>query len=456
MHENRDAWASNIGFVLAAAGSAIGLGNIWKFPGKIGANGGGTFIVVYLCIVVLIGFSIMLAEIALGRFSQSNSISAFTKINKKWSFVGMLGITAAFIILSYYSVVGGWVLKYIVTYLLGTGFTGGTEAYFVNFISQGVQPLIWHALFMSIVVFVVTRGVSAGIEKVSKVLMPVLLLILFAITVRAVTLPGAEEGIKFLFQFNVMDITPSLIISALGQAFFSLSLGMAIMITYGSYVSKEDSLTKSVAMIAGLDTCIALLAGFAIICAVFATDPTLIGSGGGGFAFISLPNIFAQMPLGDVFGFLFFVLLFFAAFTSAISILEGIVACVTEMFSIKRVKATILLGVVMYIVGCGYSLSQGALPWLKLPWFDFANGLTFQAMGNVMEYLTDNLLIPLTALFVCIFVGHIWGTTNAIEEIKVGSEFKMQKTWVFSIKYICPIAIAVILFTTLVLGTSIS
>lgn len=456
MHKERDAWASNIGFVLAAAGSAIGLGNIWKFPGKIGANGGGTFIFVYLCIVVLIGFSIMLAEISLGRFSQSNSISAFLKINKKWTFVGGLGITAAFIILSYYSVVGGWVLKYIATYLTGAEFTGGTEAYFVGFITKGVEPLLWHAVFMAIVVFVVTKGVSSGIEKVTKVLMPVLLVILFAITVRAMTLPGAEEGIKFLFQFNLADITPSLVISALGQAFFSLSLGMAIMITYGSYVSKEDSLPKSVLMIAGLDTFIALLAGFAIICAVFATDPTLIGAGGGGFAFISLPNIFAQMPLGDVFGFLFFVLLFFAAFTSAISILEGVVACVTEIFSVKRELATVGLGVIMFVVGCGYSLSQGALPWLKLPWFDFANGLTFQAMGNVMEYTTDNLLIPLTALFVCIFVGHVWGTKNAIDEIKIGSEFKIEKIWIFSVKYICPVAIAVILFTTLVLGTSIS
>lgn len=455
MAEKRGAWASNIGFILSAAGSAIGLGNIWKFPGKVGANGGGTFIVIYLAIIALIGFSLMIAEISLGRHAQSNSISAFKNINKKWSFVGVLGILSAFIILSYYSVVGGWVMKYIATYLTGANFGGNTADYFVGFISQGAEPLIWHALFMIITVSVVTKGVSAGIEKVSKVLMPLLFVILIAITLRSVTLPGADQGLDFLLQFHVSEITPSLIIAALGQAFFSLSLGMAIMITYGSYVSKSDSLPRSVGLIAVLDTFIALLAGFAIVCAVFATDPSLIGSGGGGFAFISLPNVFASMPAGDFFGLLFFVLLFFAAFTSAMSILEGLVSCVTELLKISRKKATIGLGVCMYVLGCGYSLSQGAMD-IKLPWFDFANGLRWDSMGNVMEYTTDNLLIPLTALLVCVFVGWVWGTKQAVREIKIGSNFPIEKAWVFSIKYICPIAIAVILFTTLVMGISIS
>ena len=456
MSEKRGAWASNIGFILAAAGSAIGLGNIWKFPGKVGLHGGGTFIVVYLIIVALIGFSIMLAEITLGRKAQSNSVKAFEVVSKKWSFIGKIGVTAAFIILSYYSVVGGWVLKYITTYLTGADFGGDTSAYFSGFVSQGVEPLIWHAAFMILTVSVVIKGVSAGIEKVSKILMPLLFIILIAITIRSVTLPGSEKGLEFLLQFNFSDINPSLIVAALGQAFFSLSLGMAIMITYGSYVSKTDSLPKSVALIAILDTCIALLAGFAIVCAVFATNPDLIGESGGRLAFISLPNVFASMPFGNFFGLLFFLLLFFAAFTSAMSILEGIVAYVTETYKISRTKACCGLGTVMFVLGCGYSLSQGAIPSLKLPWFDFANGLQWLPMGNAMEYTTDNLLIPLTAFCICIFVGWIWGPKQAAKEIKVGSDFKLEKLWSFSIKYICPIAIAIILFTTLVVGTSVS
>lgn len=456
MSQNRGAWASNIGFILAAAGSAIGLGNIWKFPGKIGANGGGTFIVIYLLMVFFIGFSTMLAEITLGRRAQRSAIHSFNIVHPKWNFIGKMGVFVAFVILSYYSVVGGWVLKYISTYLTGADFGGDTANYFVNFISKPVEPLIWHAVFMTVTVLIVSKGVSAGIEKVSKFLMPVLLVILTAITARALTLPGAEKGIDFLLTVDFSTVNSNMVVSALGQAFFSLSLGMAVMITYGSYVDKTDSLPKSVGLIASLDTFIALLAGTAIVCSVFATDESLIGQGGGGFAFISLPNVFNEMPFGNLFALLFFVLLLFAALTSAMSILEGIVAYVIERFAISRFLATVILGVTMYIVGCGYSLSQGALPWLKLPWFDFKNGLVMSPMGNVMEYMTDNLLMPLTALLVCIFVGWIWKTENAVKEIKIGSKFALEPVWVVCVKYICPLAIIAILFTTLVLGVSIS
>lgn len=481
MSEKRGAWASNIGFILAAAGSAIGLGNIWKFPGKVGENGGGTFIVVYLIIIVLIGFAIMLAEITLGRKAQKNAVGAFEEINKKWTFVGKIGILTGFIILSYYSVVGGWVLKYITTYLTGADFGDNTATYFTNFVSNPIEPLLWHFGFMAITVFIVIRGVSAGIEKVSKFLMPLLFIVLIAITIRSVTLPGADEGLEFLFQFNASDIDITLIVTALGQAFFSLSLGMGIMITYGSYVSKKDSLPKSVVTIALLDTFIALLAGFAIVCAVFATDKSLIGGQGGGFAFISLPNVFAEMPVGNVFGLLFFLLLFCAAITSAMSILEGTVAFVTEEFKVSRTKAGVLMGSLMALLGCGYSLSQGAMD-IKLPWLDFSpmvkkifmpesyalilesnagvapSPLTWQPMGNVMELTTDNLLMPLTALFVCIFVGWVWKPKKAIEEIRLNnsSKFVFAPVWAFLIKFVCPIAIVIILITTLAFGKGVS
>ncbi len=454
----RSSFASNLGFILAAAGSAIGLGNIWKFPGRVGENGGGTFIVVYIAIVIFIGVSIMLAEIAIGRHTHLNSVGAFKKINKKFTFIGIIGVLTAFIIFSYYTVVGGWVMKYILTYATGADFGGDTQAYFLGFITQGVQPIVWQLAFMALTALVIIRGVSSGIERISKVLMPLLFIILIAITVRAVTLPGADAGLEFIFSFDPEYLNFNTVIAALGQAFFSLSLGMSIMITYGSYVSKNDSLPGSVSLITLLDTFIALLAGVAIICAVYATNPDLIGAGGGGFAFISLPNIFSEMPAGEIFGLLFFVLLFFAAFTSAMSILEGVVAFVSEEMKLSRTTATLAVCGVASIVGMGYSLSQGSVPTLVLPWFDFANGLRMLPMGTVLEYLTDNLLIPLTALLACVFVGWVWKPESAVKEIRIGSRsgFKIAPLWIFLIKYICPIAVGAILVITLIFGRSVS
>ncbi len=456
MTEKRAGWASNLGFILAAAGSAVGLGNIWKFPGKVGQYGGGTFVAVYLCMVVCIGFSCMLAEITLGRRTKKNTVGAFAQIDKRWTFAGKLGILTAFIILSYYSVVGGWVLKYVFTYLAGADFGGDTTTYFTNFITSPIEPLVWHFVFMALTVSIVLKGVSAGLEKVSKLLMPILFLLLIAITIRTLTLEGAAEGVAFLLSFDASLINGDLIITALGQAFFSLSIGLGILITYGSYVSEQDNLPKSVASIVCLDTFIALLAGTAIVCAVFATDKSLIGGQGGGFAFISLPNVFAQMPAGALFGGMFFVLLFFAAFTSSMSMLEGLVAFVTEEFHLSRPVATISLAVAMFLLGCGYSLSQGALN-LTLPWFDVANGLQRMPMANVMELFTDNVSMPLGALAICLFVGWVWKPEAAIAEMRrAGAKVRFAPAWSFLIRYICPVGIAVILIAGFVFGKALS
>ncbi len=458
MKEQRASWASNLGFILAAAGSAIGLGNLWKFPGKIGQYGGGTFVAVYLCMVVCIGFSCMLAEIALGRHTQRNTVGAFAQMNQRWAFAGKLGVLTAFIILSYYSVVGGWVLKYVFAYLGGANFGGDTTAYFTNFITAPIEPLVWHFIFMALTTAVVLKGVSAGLEKISKMVMPVLFLLLIAITLRTLTLPGAAEGVAFLLSFDARRISGDLIISALGQAFFSLSIGLGILITYGSYVSPRDSLPKSVLSIVCLDTFIALLAGTAIVCAVFATDKSLIGGQGGGFAFISLPGVFAQMPAGTLFGGMFFLLLFFAAFTSSMSLLEGLVAFVSEEFHLPRHTATIGLASAMFLLGCGYSLSQGALA-LALPWFDFAHGLQMLPMATVMELFTDNLTMPLGALATCLFVGWVWAPKAAIAELNRGADggkWRFAPAWAFLIRYICPVAIAVILIAGFVFGKALS
>lgn len=274
MKQSRGQWASSLGFILAASGSAVGLGNIWKFPGKVASYGGGAFILCYVLIVALVGFPVMLAKISIGRNTQKNVVGAFRRLNRRWTFLGGIGVITLFVILSYYCVVGGWVLKYIQVYLTGADFgTGATsyQDYFVNFISKPVEPLLWGAVFLALCVYVVVRGVSKGIEKVSKFLMPCLFLILLAIVVRSITLPGAGEGLRYLFTVRPGTVNGNTLVGALGQAFFSLSVGMGIMVTYGSYVSKTENLAKSAAFICGIDTMVAILAGIAIVPVVFVT-----------------------------------------------------------------------------------------------------------------------------------------------------------------------------------------
>lgn len=460
MTQKRGQWVSNIGFILAAAGSAVGLGNIWKFPGKLGANGGGNFILAYIIGVAVIGFTVMMAEFVIGRATQKNSVGAFRILNKRWTFIGAIGMITAFVIMSYYSVVGGWVMKYILVYLTGAEFGVSASKYqdfFINFISRPIEPLIWYAIFMAICIFVIIKGVSAGIERVSKMLMPALFILLIVVAIRSVTLDGAAEGLKFMLTLNPLSFSSGTIVAAIGQAFFSLSLGMGIMITYGSYVPKSDNLIKSATWICALDTLVAILAAFAIIPAVFVTLGHDGLGMGGGFAFMALPNVFSQMPGGNFFGLLFFILLFFAALTSAISIFEGTVAFVTEEFNMSRLPATIILAIFMTFLAVGYSLSQGAMK-INLPWFDFANGLRLLPMNAVMEKFTDNLTMPLCALLFCIFVGWVWGVDEGVAEIEQNGSFNFffKKLWKFSIRFLAPAAIIVILYHTLFLGIGLS
>lgn len=461
--KNRGQWASNLGFILAGAGSAIGLGNMWKFPGKVGvagtvdgqALGGGFFLITYILVVFLIGFTVMNAELALGRNTKKNCVGTFKALNKKWSIVGYLSMLTPFVIMSYYSVVGGWVIKYIVTYLCGANFVGGYENYFISFITNPISPLFYFAIFLGLCVFILLKGVSSGIEKLSKILMPILFILLIAIAIRSITLDGALEGLKFMFTFNTKTINPKMLITAIGQAFFSLSLGMGIMITYGSYVKKTDNIIKSATSICFLDTLVAFIAGCAVIPAVFATNTNL--GMGGGFAFIALPSVFVQMPAGNFFGLLFFLLLFFAALTSAVSLFEGNIAYVSEEFNISRRKSIFLLIIPMTLLGVGYSATQGAFTF-NLPWFDVAHGFNMISMANFMEKLTDNLTIPLCALLISLFVGWSWGTDNALKEIeqKGTFKFKLYKCWAFSIKYIVPVCLVTILVYTIGFGIGLS
>lgn len=461
MNQRRGQWASNLGFILAAAGSAVGLGNIWKFPGKTGAYGGGAFLLSYILIVALIGFPVMLAELSIGRATQKNVVGAFHQLNRKWTFAGGVGVLTLFVIMSYYSVVGGWVLKYVFAYLAEPGFGSGAvsyQEYFVSFITKPVQPLLWGLVFLILCIYVVAKGVSEGIERVSKILMPALFLLLIACAVRAVTLPGAGEGLSYMLTIKPGSFNRDTLVGALGQAFFSLSVGMGIMVTYGSYVPARDNLVKSAAWICVLDTLVAFLAAFAIIPVVFVTLGAEGLGMGGGFAFMALPEVFDGLPGGRIFGLFFFVLLFLAALTSAISILESCVAFITEEWRVSRLKATAILSVPMAVLSAGYSLSQMESRNINLPWFDFTRGVQMLPMNAVMEKFTDNLMIPFGALCFCLFAGWAWGKGRASDEISSGGQypFRFRKAWEFIVRYVAPALILLILYFTVGKGQGLS
>ena len=305
-NQGRAQWATNLGFVLAAAGSAVGLGNIWKFPGKAYNGGGAAFLIIYLAIVAVIGTTVMLAEFVIGRYTKKDTIGSYAQLRPKWKGWGILGVVTAFIILSYYFQVGGWVMYYIFSYAFNSkAVFADPGGYFVNFLGANGFPLmgavVFPLLFVAITAFIIIRGVEKGIEKFNKIGMPALFIILIVLMIRSVTLPGAGEGIKYMFTPDFSKVTGETWLIALGQAFFSLSLGMSIMITYGSYLRKEENLAKNTALVCGFDTLIAFLAAFMIVPAVFATPGVEVRMGGG-FAFIHLATVFKNMPAGAFFG----------------------------------------------------------------------------------------------------------------------------------------------------------
>lgn len=440
----REQWGSKIGFILAASGSAVGLGNLWKFPYMAGKNGGGAFVLVYFIILFLVGFTLMLAEITLGRHTQLNAIGAYRKISKKWSWVGALGVLAGFIILSYYSVVGGWVINYIVKSFSGAISVADADVLggmFGNLISGTAEPIIYHAIFMLLTMVIVIGGIGGGIEKSSKILMPGLFIMIVIVALRAMTLPGAVEGIKYLLVPDFKAITMGVVLDALGQVFFSLSLGMGCMITYGSYLSKDTNIPESATVIPLIDTGVALLAGLIVLPAVFAFgyEP----SAGPGLLFITLPAVFAQMPLGTLFAILFFFLVLFAALSSSISLLEVCVAYVVDEWKINRKAAVFGIGLAMFIIGILASLSFGQL-----------SNITIIGGRNIfdsLDFVASNILLPLGGLLLCIVVGWVWGTDKAINEASNNGEigFKLSPFWSFLVKWVGPIAISIVFIRSL-------
>ena len=433
--ENREQWGSRFGFIMAAAGSAVGLGNIWRFPYITGQNGGAAFVLVYVAIVFSIGVSVMLAEFVIGRASGLNAVGAFKKLKGgAWPIVGWMGVIAGFIILSFYGVIAGWTIAYMLksfTGLMAAGAAGKAGDVFGAFITNPVQVVAYQLIFMVATIWIVYKGVGEGIEKYCKIMMPALFLILAILIVRAVTLPGAGKGLEFYLKPDFAKLTGKAVFAALGQAFFSLSLGMGCMITYGSYLNKKEVLPSAAVTVAFLDTAVAFLAGFAIFPAVFAFN--IEPGAGPGLTFVTLPNVFAQMPGGMFFSFLFFLLLFFAALTSSVSLLEVCVAYFKDEMGWSREKASWLLGGVITALGVPSALSLGG-KFPKIAGKDFL---------DAMDFISSNVLLPLGGIFIAVFVGWVWlesGKKEATNEGKV--PFAWETTWIWIVRVVAPVAIA--------------
>lgn len=419
MSEPREQWGSNRGFILAAAGSAIGLGNIWKFPHMAGQNGGAAFTLVYLVCILVVGLPILMAEFSMGRSTQRNPVGAFAKLagNNNWKWVGLLGVASAFVILSFYSVIGGWAIKYSWLALSGqfavnAATADGPQLAFDTFTAKPLEPILWHLAFMGICVLVIVRGIKSGIEKTSKTLMPILLVILIILVIRGLSLEGASEGLRFLFEPKWGDLDAQAIALALGHSFFTISLGMGTMITYGSYLGKQTNLLKAGMWVVFLDTAIALLAGIAIFTAVFALgqDP----AGGPGLIFVVLPTLFPVMPGGSIFGFLFFALLLVAALTSAISILEVVITYFMDEKGWGRARATYTFGGIIATVGIFVSLSFGD--------FNILSPFTDASFFTVMDDLSSKYMLPIGGMFTALFILVKWGVPNFIEHMSVGAD----------------------------------
>lgn len=440
--QERSSFSSRLGFVLAAAGSAVGLGNIWRFPYLAAQYGGGTFLLIYLILAVTFGFTLMIAEISLGRKTGLSAIGAFSVLNKKFKFLGILASIVPVIIFPYYSVIGGWVCKYLSVFISGEMADSAQDGYFTGFISQTGGPILWFSLFLGLTAIVVILGVEQGIERVSKLMMPVLVVLTLFIAVYSCTIDGAMEGVVYYIKPNLEDFSVKTVLAAMGQLFYSMSLAMGIMVTYGSYMKKENHLEKSVRQIEIFDTGIAFLAGMMIIPAVFAFsggDKSALKAGPG-LMFITLPKVFNHMPMGRVIGIVFFLLVFFAALTSAISLMETIVSIVMDTLHCKRLTAG--LGVLAFSFMLGLPSSLG---------FGLLGNITWNNMSilDIMDFISNSVLMPIVAIFTCIFIGFVVKPQVIVDEVKeTDGTFKAEGMFRVMIKWVAPWLLLAILISS--------
>ena len=441
MSEKRSNFTGKIGFVLAAAGSAVGLGNIWRFPYLAAKYGGGIFLLVYIALAVTFGFALMCAEIAIGRKTGVSAVKAFGVLNKKYNFIGWIASVIPMIILPYYSVIGGWVAKYIAVFLSGNVKNAASDDYFTGFISKTGEPIGWFLLFIGLTALIVLFGVEKGVEKVSKWMMPILVVLTIIIAVYGLFMPGAMDGLIYYIKPDFSKFSATTVLAAMGQLFYSMSLAMGIMITYGSYMKKEINLESSVRQIEIFDTGIAFLAGLMIIPAVFAFsggDEAALGKGPS-LMFITLPKVFESMTGGTVIGAMFFIMVFFAALTSSISLMETVVSIINDKFNWGRKKTCLVVLLGSVVLGLPSSLGFGALGNITIA------GLTFLDM---FDFISNSVLMPVVAFLTCIFIGYVIKPKAITDEIELTGKFKGKKLFNIVIKYIAPVCIVLILISS--------
>lgn len=440
MSNQRVTFGSKLGVILATVGCAVGLGNIWRFPYMLGSNGGAAFLLVYLLCILLLGLPVMITEFFIGRHSHRNAAGAFKVMapGTKWSIIGYNGVLAAFLILGFYSVVSGWTLEYIMQAFSGSLIgksAADFKAEFTNFSSDALRPIIWTFVFIAMTHIIIVSGVKKGIERASKVMMPLLFLILIALCIRSVTLPNAGEGLTFLFKPDFSKITSSVVLSAMGQAFFSLSIGMGCLITYASYFKQDTNLQTTALQVTILDTLVAVLAGVMIFPAVFSFG--IAPTAGPELVFITLPNVFEQLPMGWLWSAVFFILLALAALTSTISLHEVATAYVHEEYNVSRKRAAWFVSAGVLVFGVISSLSFGLLKEYTI------GGMIF---FDALDYLTAKIMLPLGGMLICIFVGT--RIDRKILKAELTNEgtipFLFFNTYAFFMKYIAPVAIGLI------------
>lgn len=458
--KNRNSFSGSIGFVLAAAGSAVGLGNIWRFPYLAAKDGGGLFLVMYLILALTFGFTLLTTEVAIGRKTKQSPLTAYEKIHGKWKFLGVLACLVPVIILPYYCAIGGWVVKYLLTYLTGDGKAAAEDGYFTNFITSDIQPIVLMLIFLFVVAFIVFRGVNKGIESSSKIIMPILLLLVIGIALFSLTIHHTDEsginrsGWEGFLVYVIPDLEGitlkgffSVLVDAMGQLFFSLSIAMGIMIAYGSYVRDDANLVRSINQIEICDTAVAFLAGVMIIPAVF----TFMGregmeASGPSLMFVSLPKVFAAMgKAGSVIGFMFFAMVLFAALTSAVSVMEAVVSSIMDQFHISRVKAAAIETAIALVAGIIVCLGYNHL------YFDIVlpNGSHAQIL-DIMDYLSNNCLMPIVAIATCILIGWVAKPQMVIDEVeKTGCKFGRKGLYLIMIRYVAPVLLVILLLKSL-------
>jgi len=443
-HSNRSMFSGKLGFVLSAAGASVGLGNIWRFPYLAAKYGGGIFLLIYILLALTFGYTMIVAETSLGRMTRKSPVGAFASFTKSHTLKagGWINAIIPILIVPYYSVIGGWVIKYLFEYICGNGTKLAEDGYFSMFISDGVSTEICFIVFALITLTIIFAGVRNGIERVSKFMMPILVVLSVIIAIYSVTRPGALKGIQYFLVPNLENFSWMTVVSAMGQMFYSLSIAMGILVTFGSYMKKETSIETSTRNVEVFDTAIAIMAGLMIIPAVFAFsggDPNTLQAGPS-LMFITIPKVFASMGLGTVVGILFFVLVLFAAVTSSIALTESAVSTFEDELHWNRKKSTVVIGIIMLALGTLSSLGYGPLDAVKILGMQFL---------DFFDFLTNSVMMPIAAIATCLLVSRVIGVDRIEEEMtQKGGTFRRKKIFVMMIKYLCPVFAAIILISS--------